>query len=195
MTRSKKHTLSEFAGHLVPEVPQGVWGGGTPGSPLTCIDGPSIGRAGRPHQPRCSPRWHLSGEGAVSQDPTPEPSASRQPHGHQPCAAQARHALPPNPQASGGPGCTPPPPETRACHISAFSAPLTPFYRSDRIKPPLGATEARQRKGGRKRILVFCSGDLKSGSPWEEAEGFISLHPKAEEEIELRLETDRKLRG
>lgn len=174
-----------------------MWGGGTPGSPLTCIAGPSIGRAGRPHQPRCSPRWHLSGEGAVSQDPTPEPYASRQPHGHQPRATQARLALPGTPKRLEDPAAARhrPPPETRACHISTFSAPLPSFYRSGRLKPPLAATEARQRKGGRKRTLVFGSGDLKSGGPWEEAEGFISLQPKAEEEIELRLGADRKRRG
>ena len=199
MARSKKYTLSEFAGQLVEGSARGV-GKGDPREPtyLHCCLGPSIGRAGRPHQPRCSPRWHLSGEGAVSQDPTPEPSASRQLlRGHQPRAAQPRRALPPEPPSGlGDPAAPPhPPPEALARHISAFSAPLTSFYRSDRLKPPLGATEARQRKGGRKRTLVFCSEDLKTGDPWEEAEGFISLQPKAEEEIELRPRTDRKRRG
>lgn len=94
MTRSKKHTFSEFAGQLVPEGSAWGVGRGDPREPtyLHCCLGPSIGRAGCPHQPRCSPRWHLSGEGAVSQDPTPEPSASL---GHQPPAAQPRRALPP----------------------------------------------------------------------------------------------------
>lgn len=52
---------------------------GNTGRPLTCIAAhrPPIGRAGHPHQPRCSPHWHLSGEGAVSQNLTPEPSVSQ----------------------------------------------------------------------------------------------------------------------
>lgn len=184
---------------MVPEGSAWGVGRGNPREPtyLHCCLGPSIGRAGRPHQPRCSPRWHLSGEGAVSQDPTPEPSASRQPRGHQPRAAPPRRALPPESPSGLGDPAAPrhhPPPETLARHISAFSAPLTSFYRSDRLKPPLGATEARQRKGGRKRTLVFCSEDLKTGGPREEAEGFISLQPKAEKEIELRLGTVRKRR-
>ena len=130
MARSKKYTLSEFAGQLVEGSARGV-GKGDPREPtyLHCCLGPSIGRAGRPHQPRCSPRWHLSGEGAVSQDPTPEPSASRQLRGHQPRAAQPRRALPPEPPSGlGDPAAPPhPPPEALARHISAFSAPFTSF--------------------------------------------------------------------
>lgn len=74
VTRSKKYSLSSATG-------AGRFPGWetTPRCPLTCIaaQGPSIGRAGRPHQPRSSPHWHLSREGVGSQHPTPQPSVSQ----------------------------------------------------------------------------------------------------------------------
>lgn len=100
--KSKKYTLSKFTGQLVRGgSPRGK---GEPQGPLTCIAvcGPSIGRAGGLHQPRCSPHWHLSGEGAVSQNPPPEPSVSQTAAQPPACTPTLAMPLPPAPSEQSG---------------------------------------------------------------------------------------------
>lgn len=72
MTRGEQLAVSKLRSSWCREIPR-LGGRQAHLLALLCCAGPSIGRAGRPHRPPCSPQWHLSREGAVSQDP---------PHGH-----------------------------------------------------------------------------------------------------------------
>lgn len=110
---------------------------------LHCCAGPSIGRAGRPHRPPCSPQWHLSREGAVSQDPprSPQPAPRRR------LPAQGRT----------GSLALPRLPDTDSGHTaSLFPSSLSSFHRS-RLQPQLRAKEATQRQEGEGKALGFCS--------------------------------------
>lgn len=123
----------------------------------TCISvhGPSIGRAGRPHRPRCSPHWHLSGEGAVSENRPHSHLSPTLQHGHRPThpGMLATHGA-----NTWGTGLSPPPLSEAALvtfPMAPFLSPLSSFYRSYQLKPELWATEAISRKDKKGKRLWF----------------------------------------
>lgn len=109
---------------------------------LHCCAGPSIGRAGRPHRPPCSPQWHLSREGAVSQDPPRSPQPAPR------CRLPA--------QGRTGSLALPRLPDTDSGHTaSLFPSSLSSFHRS-RLQPQLRAKEATE-AGGKGEGAGFLS--------------------------------------
>lgn len=120
--------------------------------------GPSIGRAGRPHRPPCSPQWHLSREGAVSQDPPrshrrPACSAATSPHPRAGSLLRAGHT---------GARLSPPPPAAHSGHISSFPLSFLPEL--------LRQVSPRARTMGK-------GGDRERGEDGEGA-GFLSEGPR-----------------
>lgn len=120
--------------------------------------GPSIGRAGRPHRPPCSPQWHLSREGAVSQDPPrshrrPACSAATSPHPRAGSLLRAGHT---------GARLSPPPPAAHSGHISSFPLSFLPEL--------LRQVSPRARTMGK-------GGDRERGEEGEGA-GFLSEGPR-----------------